>query len=203
MTLITEAKIKAEWVCPDYMRIRRMREADIDSIMAIESVSFGRHHWSEDSFANEMRGHLGRYYSLLLQPPADSQERLEQLIGYCGFWLIMDEVHITTIAVRPDCRGFSLGELQLCHILERAFSHSVQWVTLEVRASNYTAQNLYYKYGFDSAGLRRKYYQDNDEDALIMTTPNILSEAYRKRYKDLKQAYFEKKGGLPEGFAIS
>ncbi|MBY0449006.1 MAG: ribosomal protein S18-alanine N-acetyltransferase [Cyanobacteria bacterium] len=203
MSLLTETKIQAEWVRPDRMRIRRMRDTDIESIMAIESISFGRHHWSEDSFANEMKGHLGRYYSLLLEPPAENKAQSEILIGYCGFWLIMDEAHITTIAVRPDCRGFSLGELQLCHILERAFSHSVKWVTLEVRASNYTAQNLYYKYGFDSAGLRRKYYQDNDEDALIMTTPDILSETYRKQYKDLKQAFFEKKGGFPEGFSIS
>lgn len=178
------------------LQIRRMRPQDVPEVMEIESVSFGRHHWSEDSFHNEMNNQVGRYYSLL------DTER-EKLIGYCGFWLILDEAHITTVAVRPEYRRNALGELLLLQIMERAMSHSIRWVTLEVRVTNYNAQNLYYKYGFTSVGLRPKYYQDNQEDALIMTTGDILSETYRNDFRELKMALQKRLNGFPKGFGQS
>jgi ribosomal-protein-alanine N-acetyltransferase len=176
--------------------IRRMRAQDVPEVMEIESVSFGRHHWSEDSFHNEMNNQVGRYYSLL-----DTQKN--RLIGYCGFWLVIDEVHITTVAVHPDYRGNALGELMVVQAIERSMSQSMHWVTLEVRVSNYSAQNLYYKYGFSSVGIRPKYYQDNQEDALIMTTADILSEAYRNEFRRLKLGLQERLHGLPAGFGQS
>jgi [ribosomal protein S18]-alanine N-acetyltransferase len=122
------------------------------------------------------------------------------LFGYCGYWLILDEAHITTIAVHPSYRGNSLGEIQLLQMLERCMGQTVHWITLEVRVSNYSAQNLYYKYGFRSAGLRHKYYQDNHEDALIMTTPDIATQAFRTLYNKNKQELLDKLGTFPEGF---
>jgi ribosomal-protein-alanine N-acetyltransferase len=172
-----------------------MRPQDVPDVMEIESVSFGRHHWSEDSFYNEMNNQVGRYYALI-------NTDLPKLIGYLGFWLILDEAHITTVAVKPEYRGNSLGELMLVQGLERCLSNSIHWVTLEVRVTNYNAQNLYYKYGFSSVGVRPKYYQDNQEDALIMTTPNISSDEYRKLYNRLKQELSEKLGGFPAGFGL-
>lgn len=159
--------------------IRLMKEKDIGSIMKIESVSFGSHHWTKESFRSEIRNSTGNYYVLI-----DQEEN--KLLGYAGFWLIMDESHITTIAVHPDYRRKYLGEVLLQHLIEKSVSRKAKWLTLEVRASNIGAQNLYYKYGFSSLGLRRKYYQDNNEDALIMWTDDIFSKAFKDTYNRLK-----------------
>ncbi|MBX2860806.1 MAG: ribosomal protein S18-alanine N-acetyltransferase [Vampirovibrio sp.] len=177
---------------PDQLLIRRMRDADVPGIMEIESVSFGSHHWSEESFINEMKNYLARYYSLV-------DKRDSRLIGYCGFWAVFDEAHVTTVAVRPEYRRNALGEVQLIHMMDQCMGQTIRWMTLEVRTSNYGAQNLYYKYGFSSAGTRPKYYQDNEEDALIMTTPDINSEPYRKLYRKNKEALIDRIGGFPEG----
>lgn len=184
-----------------------MRDQDVPDIMTIESVSFGRHHWSEESFYNEMNNHVGRYYSLVLHDPdkffqPSDTSAVSQVIGYAGCWFIVDEAHITTVAVHPAYRGNALGELMLVQMMERCLGSSIHWLTLEVRSSNYNAQNLYYKYGFTSVGLRPKYYQDNQEDALIMTTPNIASEDYRQFYKPLKESLGVRLGGWPKGFGL-
>lgn len=190
--MISPSESKNIKVQAGQLQIRRMRTHDVPEVMEIESVSFGRHHWSEDSFYNELNNQVGRYYSLF-------NRDISQLVGYCGFWLIGDEAHITTIAVRPEYRGNALGELLLVQCIERCMAQTIRWVTLEVRVSNYNAQNLYYKYGFSSVGLRPKYYQDNHEDALIMTTPDVLSENYRTLYKKLKARLGERLDGFPEG----
>lgn len=195
MVMISPSESQQIQLQASQLEIRRMRPQDVPEVMAIEAVSFGRHHWSDESFYNEMSNHVGRYYSLI-------QTGTSSLIGYCGFWMIVDEAHITTIAVQPELRGNALGELMLLHTLERSLATSIHWATLEVRASNYNAQNLYYKYGFNSVGVRPRYYQDNQEDALIMTTPDISSEAYRATYKELKQALQNRLNGLPKGFGM-
>lgn len=194
--MISPSEPKPMKVQAGHLQIRRMRPQDVSEIMTIESVSFGRHHWSEDSFHNEMNNQVGRYYSLI-----DTQR--DRLIGYCGFWLVVDEAHITTLAVHPDYRGNALGELLVVQILERCFAQTIQWATLEVRVTNYSAQNLYYKYGFSSVGMRPKYYQDNQEDALIMTTSDILAESYRNEFRKLKLALQQRLEGLPQGFGQS
>lgn len=180
--------------------MRRMRSEDVPGIMKIESVSFGRHHWADDSFHNEMNNQLGRYYSLF--DTRSGEPCADNLIGYCGYWLILDEAHVTTVAVDPIYRGNSLGELLLVHMLDRTMGQTVKWLTLEVRVSNYSAQNLYYKYGFRSVGVRPKYYQDNQENALIMTTPNILTSEYRALYNQKRERLIEKLGGTPAGFGM-
>lgn len=190
--MLSSSESTATQVQANQLQIRRMRAEDVPEVMEIESVSFGRHHWSDDSFHNEMNNQVGRYYSLI-------HTGMPKLIGYCGFWLILDEAHITTIAVHPQFRGNALGEVMLVQTLERAMSQSIHWVTLEVRTSNYNAQNLYYKYGFNSVGVRPKYYQDNQEDALIMTTSDILSDDYRKLYNRLKQSLEKRLHGFPQG----
>ncbi len=193
--MISPSQPKQDQLQSSQLEIRRMRAPDVAGVMEIESVSFGRHHWSEESFYNEMNNHVGRYYSLV-------QAGSPEVLGYCGFWMILDEAHITTIAVRPEFRGNALGELLLLHILERCMSSSIHWATLEVRSSNYNAQNLYYKYGFNSMGVRPRYYQDNQEDALIMTTSDICSAAYRARFQQLKSALQQRLSGLPQGYGV-
>lgn len=177
-------------------RIRRLRDDDIapatgGGIMAIESVSFGEHHWSPQSFKTELNNNHGRYFVLV-----DSDNTV---LGYCGLWLVVDEGHITTVAIDPAFRGNALGEVMLVHMLDYCMGKTIHTLTLEVRTSNHAAQNLYYKYGFTSQGLRKKYYQDTREDALIMTTPDILTDEYRTLFKKQRAVLLTRLGSLPAG----
>jgi ribosomal-protein-alanine N-acetyltransferase len=117
---------------------------------------------------------------------------LASIIGFAGLWLMVDEAHITTIAMHPNYRGMGLGEFLLISLIDIAYEIGAKWVTLEVRVSNYTAQNLYRKYGFREAGLRHRYYSDNQEDALIMWTDEINSPAYKQKYQELKSILMQK-----------
>ena len=116
------------------------------------------------------------------------------IAGFIGIWHIADEAHIVSIGVRTEYRGLGLGEMLLLSAIERAIDRDLRHVTLEVRVSNHIAQNLYKKYGFTERGLRKGYYTDNREDALIMTTPLILTETYKTRLRDLAAAYKSRRG---------
>lgn len=118
------------------------------------------------------------------RPPAGVE--IASIVGFAGLWLMVDEAHVTTLALHPDYRGRGLGELLLASLIDISYDIGAKWVTLEVRISNYTAQNLYRKYGFREAGLRHRYYSDNQEDALIMWTEEINSAAYRQQFLELK-----------------
>jgi len=132
--------------------------------------------------------------SLLPSRPAVavSSPELASIIGFAGLWLMVDEAHITTIAMHPEHRRLGLGELLLVSLIDIAYTIGAKWVTLEVRVSNYAAQNLYRKYGFREAGLRHRYYSDNQEDALIMWTDEINSPSYKQKFLELKSALFHK-----------
>ncbi len=117
---------------------------------------------------------------------------LASIIGFAGLWLMVDEAHITTIAMHPDYRRMGLGEFMLASLIDIAYDIGAKWVTLEVRVSNYAAQSLYRKYGFREAGLRHRYYSDNQEDALIMWTDEINSPAYRQKFTELKAKLMKK-----------
>lgn len=154
------------------INLRRMYLSDIDKVMDIEPIAFGTHHWSHDSFVNELNNPFGSYYTAI----APKTERY--LIGYSGFWLFHEEAHITTLAVHPDYRRHGIGERLLVNNIVEAKSLGASWITLEVRVSNIQAQDLYKKYGFKNIGLRHKYYQDNNEDAIILWTENINNQEY-------------------------
>ncbi len=132
--------------------------------------------------------------SLLPNRPAATvpAPELASIIGFAGLWLMVDEAHITTIAMHPGHRGQGLGELMLVSLIDIAYSIGAKWVTLEVRVSNYTAQNLYRKYGFREAGVRHRYYSDNQEDALIMWTDEINSLSYKQKFLELKATLMQK-----------
>lgn len=125
--------------------------------------------------------------SATLPPP-----NLASIIGFAGLWLMVDEAHITTIAMHPNFRRLGLGEYMLASLIDIAYSIGAKWVTLEVRVTNYNAQNLYRKYGFHEAGIRHRYYSDNNEDALIMWTDEINSSAYKQKFQELKAALMPK-----------
>ena len=119
-------------------------------------------------------------------------QNVASIIGFAGLWLMVDEAHITTIAMHPDCRRRGLGELLLVNLIDIAYTISAKWVTLEVRVSNSAAQSLYHKYGFCEAGVRRRYYSDNQEDALIMWTDEINSPSYKQQFQELKSTLLGK-----------
>lgn len=147
--------------------------SDLDEIMEIEPVAFGSHHWSRQSFCNELNNPGGHYY-VACAPESG------RLCGYSGFWLIGEEAHITTLAVHPDFRRKYVGERLLLHDIDSARKVGAAWMTLEVRVSNEAAQNLYYKYGFKSLGIRNNYYQDNNEDAMVLWTENIHAAQFTR-----------------------
>ncbi len=133
-----------------------------------------------------------RFFSLSFLPGRTTatvaSPDLASIVGFAGLWLMVDEAHVTTIAMHPDFRRRGLGEYMLASLIDIAYEIGAKWVTLEVRVTNYNAQNLYRKYGFREAGLRHRYYSDNQEDALIMWTDEIHSPAYCERFQELKNA---------------
>jgi [ribosomal protein S18]-alanine N-acetyltransferase len=143
----------------DSLVFRYLKEEDIDQILKIEELSFATP-WTRQSFENELNMNQFAVYLVL--------EKEGQIIGYCGMWLIVDEAHITNIAVLPEFRGQKLGEAILRMIMEMAKKRGAKTMTLEVRVSNVVAQSLYRKLGFMNGGIRKNYYTDNYEDALVM-----------------------------------
>jgi ribosomal-protein-alanine N-acetyltransferase len=109
-------------------------------------------------------------------------------------WLAFDEAHITTIGVDPDQRGRGLGELLLLCMFDEAVARGANWLTLEVRVTNAAAQALYRKYGFTAQGTRKRYYSDNNEDALIMWSP-ALGEAEFRAEVESRRAALERRLG--------
>lgn len=126
-----------------------------------------------------------------------------QIVGYAGMWLMIEEAHITTIAVRTGWRGKGLGELLLSTLIEQAADLGADRVTLEVRVSNEVAQALYRKYRFEIAGKRLRYYSDNNEDAYIMTTGSIADAGYLENFEGLVSALEERMRSLPDAQVTS
>ena len=118
------------------------------------------------------------------------------LAGYVGIWFQGDQAHITEIAVRDALRGRGIGELLLIGTVRVALQQGLDEVTLEARVSNFIAQRLYDKYGFNEVGIRKNYYADNREDAVIMTTDPIHARAYREKFSQLQQRFLERYGTI-------
>jgi ribosomal-protein-alanine N-acetyltransferase len=116
----------------------------------------------------------------------------QYIVGFTGIWLMADEAHVTNIAVAQEYRRRGIGELLLIATIDLARELKAATMTLEVRASNIAAQNLYSKYGFTNMGVRRGYYLDNREDAIIMSTKNIDSDSFRERIQKLRESLAKK-----------
>lgn len=141
-----------------------MTEADIPAVVAIDRRSFPVP-WSERSYRFEL---LENPAALLLVAEATAEPG-RPVVGYVGLWLLGEEAHISTLAVDPAYRRRGIGRRLLRAALERAAAAGAQAVTLEVRVSNAAAIALYRSFGFQEVGVRRGYYRDNGEDALLMT----------------------------------
>ena len=194
-------------------RVEPMTSQDIAAVMQIEQEAFSAP-WSARAYDYELQyNEMAHYYvvrsqsavSAHVQPraatPASWWQRLvrrerdvsvpstaeqDGILGYGGFWLMVDEAHISTIAAHHDWRRRGIGELLLASMIDAGAEIGAQMVTLEVRLSNLNAQSLYRKYGFEVTGRRKGYYSDNGEDALIMSTPAVRSAEFQRRMKELK-----------------
>lgn len=138
--------------------IRRMNWLDVEDVTRVEEASFAIP-WTKEAFMNEMLRNEQAVYFV-----AVSERRV---IGFIGVWQIVDEGHITNIAVLPEYRGQGIGHALLAQLVAFAREKDLAGLTLEVRVSNVGAQKLYEQFGFVQAGRRRRYYQDNNEDAFI------------------------------------
>lgn len=145
---------------PPPFSLRPMVVADIPAVLAVDRLSFPTPS-NELLYISELSSNSLAHYHVLAAE--------DRVIGHAGFWLIADEVHISTIAVHPDERGRGRGEWLLLNLLLEACALDPLLVTLEVRTGNHTAQNLYRKYRFEEVGLRKRYYRDTGEDAILMT----------------------------------
>ena len=139
--------------------IRLMEERDLDAIMEVEKQCFTLP-WSREAFYNELHQNRFAHYLVL--------EEDDNVIGYCGAWLVVDEAHITNIAVLPAYQGRGLGKVLLSSMIEECKLRAIERMTLEVRESNLVAQSLYKKLGFVEGAIRKNYYSDNQEDAIVM-----------------------------------
>ena len=138
--------------------IRRMTLADVDGVHAIEEAAFPRP-WTREDFVKEMtRNACARYLVA---------EQAGEIVGFAGAWIVLDEAHITNIAVAAAHRSQGIGKALTRGLLQYAANLGVVYATLEVRRSNAAAQGLYKGLGFVYVGLRRHYYEDNGEDAFI------------------------------------
>ena len=167
---------------PTRVRIEPMRLADLQVVQDIEQASFSTP-WPPNAYRTELETNRLAHY--LVVRVGDT------VVGYGGIWLMVDEAHITTFAIAPGWRRRRLGERLLSALLDLATERRASEATLEVRLSNLAARRLYEKYGFRPVGLRPRYYSDNNEDALIMTTERLASPAMRERLAALRRSLAE------------
>jgi len=141
------------------VEISEMTTGDLDAVQEVEQLSFPTP-WSRKAFWCELSQNIYAHYIVA---------RVDGIVaGYGGMWVILDEAHVTNVAVHPDYRGHGLGKRIMLELMERARSRSATRMTLEVRKSNDVARRLYEKLGFVAKGIRKGYYADLKEDAIIM-----------------------------------
>ena len=155
--------------------IRPMGPDDIPAVAALEERVFADP-WSENAFREELATASRRYLVA---------EEGRVILGYGGLLVVEDDAHIVTLAVEPGTRGRGLGTRLMLRLAEEALRAGAAHLTLEVRVSNQPAQSLYRRFGFETVGLRRHYYRD--EDALIMWALDIDSEGYRRRLTEIRE----------------
>jgi ribosomal-protein-alanine N-acetyltransferase len=178
---------------PPPLYLRPLHLADLPAVLLIEQQSFPTP-TKEKTYRIELSANkLAHYQALMLR----TAKQEEQLLGYAGYWLIADEIHISTIAVDPQWRGHGLGELILLNIIHLGYKHGAATVTLEVRVSNLVAQDLYRKYEFEQVGRRKRYYKDTGEDALLMTAALRSNQQYRPFLEQKQEQLYGRLASTP------
>ncbi len=201
--------------------VRPMKTDDTDQVLEVERDAFPTL-WPPTPFKREMKNKLARYIvavdedrvrpesasdgvgagllgwvrdlrRLLVDANRETSSRDAQfVVGYLGIWSMVDDAHIVAVGVRGPYRRLGVGELMMIRSIEIAREWGSRSLTLEVRVSNFAAQALYEKYGFKKVGVRKRYYNDNHEDAYVMTTDPIGTEEYQSLFERLKQSHFHR-----------
>lgn len=161
--------------------IEPMRAADLEVVARIDKQCFPSP-WLPASYVTELSNRAACYLVA---------RQGQEVVAYAGAWVIMDEAHITTIAVSPEQQGRKIGERLLLALMDEAVLRGASHATLEVRESNRAAQHLYCKYGFRNAAIRKSYYTDNGENALVMWAEEINTSKYAQLLRDLRQQVYE------------
>lgn len=150
------------------------KEQDLDAVLQVEAVSF-TNPWTRQMYLREMDNPRVSYiYALRIRGGPDEGT----VVGFCSFWLVFDELHINNLAIKPDYRDHGMGTALLRHAMDTAARLGARRATLEVRRSNHAARRIYERLGFEIAGVRRDYYTNPTEDALILwrrTLPDARS----------------------------
>ncbi len=162
---------------PVRVRIEPLSLGDLDAVQRIEALSFSVP-WPEQAYRSEIQAN--RLASYLVAKVEG------EVVAYGGIWLMVDEAHVTTVAVDPGWRRQKIGARLLLALLDVALARGAHEATLEVRLSNLPARRMYESFGFRPVGLRPRYYSDNDEDALIMTTDPLETPGMRSRIEHLR-----------------
>ncbi|WP_322796490.1 ribosomal protein S18-alanine N-acetyltransferase [Tepidiforma sp.] len=157
-----------------------MAPSDIPEVIAVERAAYTSG-WPTTAFERELTANTMARYLVARSPAAQGA-----IVAFGGLWLMVDQAHIVTVAVRPEYRRLGFGRLIVHGLVELAAEAAMDSVTLEVRVSNEAARALYRTYGFYDVGVRKRYYADNHEDAIIMTTERLDSPAYRRRLERLR-----------------
>ena len=160
------------------LKIQKMETDNIDDILNIEQLCYGDHHWSYEAFMSELNNQISSYNCAFVD---------DKCVGYMGIWKILEEAHVTNLSVHPDYQNKKIAHRLLLNAIDECYKNKIKYITLEVRASNEKAIHLYDKFGFKSLGLRKKYYQNNNEDALIMWSENIFDKKYKDLYDNIKK----------------
>lgn len=162
---------------PVTVRVEPMTFDDLPAVHAIERASFAAP-WPAHAYRSELESNrLASYLVVRLG---------SRVVAYGGIWLMVDEAHVTTFAVDPRLRRRGVGGRLLLALLELAIERGAREATLEVRLSNIAARRLYESFGFRPVGLRPRYYSDNGEDALVMTTEALTERSMRDRLAGLR-----------------
>ncbi len=160
----------------DKFKIRKMYLDDIDQVHALDQKVFGPKHWSRNVFSKELSNNFTDYLI------AEDSKEFRKIIGYAGAWFVLDEVHIMTLGIEPEFRRNKIAEAFICAIIATALQNDSRSISLEVRASNEAAKKLYNKFAFQSLGMRKGYYDNPKEDALLLWTENIQETEFLENY---------------------
>jgi len=161
------------------VRVEPMTLDDLPRVREIELDAFALP-WPKDAYRAEIEENQAACYVV-------ARDDDEQIAGFAGMWVIFDEAHVTTIAVDRLCRGQRVGERLLLGLIDRALARGARWMTLEVRPSNAAALALYHKFGFRDVALRKRYYSDNGEDALVMWSGNLRDPESQARLDGVRR----------------
>ena len=167
-------------------------------IVACETDNTAPHSELKTSTKEIQPGILSRVRRIFVRSPIPQEDPVveDRILGFAGMWLLSDEAHITSIASHKDHRHQGIGEGLLISLIEMAIAKKARIITLEARVSNQIAQNLYYKFSFDKLGVRKAYYLDNKEDAVIMSTEYIGSPSFHEKFTQVKKAFLQKWGAF-------